>query len=212
MAEDKRNQVDTSPQEICRFWFGELDADGRASLETEARWFNKDPQFDSRVRERFEPVFEAALDGALRAWGQEPMSALALILVLDQFSRNMFRGQAKMYSGDAIALQVAKEGLRAGFDAKMGFAERTFFRMPLMHSEVLADQEACVATFEALARTYRDAGQDALATAVEDTIKFAVAHRDIVAKWGRFPHRNAILGRTSTPEEVAFLGEPGSSF
>jgi uncharacterized protein (DUF924 family) len=200
------------PEEICSFWFGELDADGRATAETQQRWFKKDPQFDALVRQRFLASYDAAVEGGLDSWRREPRGALALILVLDQFSRNMFRGEAQMYSGDDIALAVAKEGLAAGLDAEMGVAERTFFRMPLMHSEVLADQDACVATFEALASEYRDSGREGLAKSVEGTLEYAVAHRDIVAKWGRFPHRNAILGRTSTPEEVAFLEGPGSSF
>ena len=202
----------TQPEDICSFWFGELDADGRVIVEAQQRWFKKDPQFDSMVRQRFLATYNAAVEGALESWRHEPRGALALILVLDQFSRNMFRGEAQMYSGDDIALSAAKQGLAAGLDAEMGVAERTFFRMPMMHSEALADQDACVASFEGLASEYRNSGRDDPAEEVERTLKYALAHRDIVAKWGRFPHRNAILGRTSTPDELAFLDEPGSSF
>lgn len=200
------------PEEICTFWFGALDADGRASAEAQQRWFTKDPEFDALIRQRFLESFQAAVQGGLDAWRRAPRSALALILVVDQFSRNMFRGEARMFSGDALGLAVAKEGLTARLDEAMGVAERTFFRMPLMHSESLADQEACVAAFEALASEYRGRGRDDLAEAVGGNLKYAIAHRDIVAKWGRFPHRNALLGRVSTPEEIAFLKEPGSSF
>jgi len=202
----------TQPEDICSFWFGELDADGRATAEAQQRWFKKDPQFDSMVRQRFLATYNAAVEGALESWRHEPRGALALILVLDQFSRNMFRGEAQMYSGDEFARSVAKEGLAASLDAEMGIAERTFFRMPLMHSEVLADQDACVTAFEVLASEYRDSGREVLAGDAEATLKYAIAHREIVANWGRFPHRNAILGRTCTPEELAFLEEPGSSF
>lgn len=200
------------PEDVCAFWFGELDAEGRATKETSARWFQKDPQFDALVRDRFHASFEAALAGELDAWRRTPLGALGLILILDQFTRNMFRDQPQMFAGDSLALTVAKEALATHLDADMGVAERTFFRMPLMHSESIDDQNACVEAFGKLHSEYLEARRPDLATIIENNVRYAVAHRDIVAKWGRFPHRNAILGRASTPAELAFLKEPGSSF
>jgi uncharacterized protein (DUF924 family) len=148
------------------------------------------------------------LDGGLTDWESEPRSALALILLLDQFTRNVFRGSKDMYAGDERALAVAQQALASGHDAELPWCCRPFLYMPFMHSESLPEQEACVGFFEQLARD----APAALRPGFMNNHRFAVAHRDIVARFGRFPHRNALLGRLSSDAESEFLEQPGSSF
>ena len=173
--------------DVLDFWFADP-----------ARWWRKDPAFDAEIRQRFEALHTAIERGDHEAWRQTPRGALAYVLVLDQFSRNMFRDTAKSFASDAQALAAAKDAIDRGFDAQLTPAERTWFYLPLMHSEALADQERCVALFQTI-----DAPEN---------LDFAKKHRDIIVRFGRFPHRNAILGRPSTPEELEFLTQPGSSF
>ena len=175
--------------DILKFWFSE---------KVRLRWFVKDGAFDQRIREEFLSVYEDACAGRLDAWKHSASGILALILVFDQFPRNMFRDSPRAFAMDAQARALVYEGLEQGYDTELSEVECVFFYMPLMHSERLEDQETSVGLYEALGRA--------------DNLEFAVRHRDIVARFGRFPHRNAVLGRTSTEEEVAFLTQPGSSF
>ena len=175
-------------QDVVAFWFDEL--------EPKQHWV-KDPALDEAIRARFLPTYEAAVAGELEGWLDEPNSCLAYVIVLDQFSRNMFRGTGRMFAADEQARRATERALERGYDRQLPEARRSFLYMPLMHSEDLADQDRCVELFEAQGG---------------DSASFARAHRDIIARWGRFPHRNALLGRTSTPEELAFLEQPGSSF
>jgi uncharacterized protein (DUF924 family) len=161
-----------------------------------ALWFAKDDQFDARFRERFLRDHEAAARGELTQWQATPEGALALVILLDQFPRNAFRGTSRMYDTDAMARKVANTAFAAGYDQKLPRELRKFLVLPFAHSEVLADQERSVA----LARRI---GPDDLAHAEH--------HRDIVRRFGRFPHRNAILGRESTPEEKHYLDNGGYS-
>jgi uncharacterized protein (DUF924 family) len=195
-------------EEVLQFWFGTLDDDGRADAQHTASWFKKDPDFDAEIVRRFTGLYEAFREEKLPAWANGPRGLLAAILVLDQFSRNMFRDNAKMYAFDERALRLSFEYIALGFDEDAPTAHRTFSYMPLMHSERLVDQERCVTLFSRFAEEL--SGE--LEQAIRANLKFAIAHRDIVARFGRFPHRNAILGRESTKEELAFLSEPGSSF
>jgi uncharacterized protein (DUF924 family) len=160
------------------------------------RWFTKDESFDAACRERFLVTHEAAAAGDLNEWELNPQGALALCLLLDQFPRNMFRGTRRAYRTDPVAVDVADRAVERGHDRAVEPDMRRFFYLPFMHSEELAEQERSVALNEALGD--------------EDSIKWARHHRDIVARFGRFPHRNAILGRESTPEEAAFLAEDGA--
>lgn len=188
---------------ILAEWFGELDAQGLADEAHVRRWFTKDPAFDEFLRETFGALVEAALAGDLDAWAATPRGALARILLLDQMTRNIFRDTPKMFAGDALGRAATEAAIAAGFDERLRPHERAFLYMPLMHAEDLAVQERCVACFESLARIHETfAGQ----------VDYAEQHRDIVARFGRFPHRNELLGRASTDEERAFLKEPGSSF
>jgi uncharacterized protein (DUF924 family) len=159
------------------------------------KWYAKDAVFDDDIRARFLPTYEAAAAGRLSAWEENPEGALALIVTLDQFPRNMFRGDAHTYAADPLARVVAERAIARGFDKKFAVPECTFFYLPFEHSENLADQERCVD----LNRATGDA----------DALKWADLHADIIRRFGRFPHRNAVLGRETTPEEQAFLDGGG---
>lgn len=159
------------------------------------KWFKKDIAFDDEIRARFLETYEAAVAGKLSGWEQTAESALALILVLDQFPRNMFRGDARTFAADPLARAVAGRALARGFDRAMALSDRQFFYLPFEHSETLADQERCCALF----RSTGDA----------DLLKWAELHADIIRRFGRFPHRNAVLGRATTLEEQAFLDGGG---
>jgi uncharacterized protein (DUF924 family) len=195
-------------EEILTFWFGDLDEHGRADEAHVARWWKKDAAFDEAVRQRFGAVHEAVAKGACDAWLESPRGRLAYIIVLDQLSRNMFRGTAGMFAEDAKALAAALEGIERGVDKGLGHDERTFFYMPLMHSEDAEVQQRCVDAFA----SFRDELTGDRRARVEYNLKFAEQHRDIILRFGRYPHRNELLGRASTPEELTFLTQPGSSF
>jgi uncharacterized protein (DUF924 family) len=160
------------------------------------KWFAKDEGFDEACRRRFLLTHEAAARGDLNEWELSPQGALALCLLLDQFPRNMFRGTRRAYQTDPVAAMVADRAIERGHDRAVAPDLRRFFYLPFMHSEELAEQERSVALNEALGE--------------EESIKWARHHRDIVARFGRFPHRNEILGRESTAEERAFLTEEGA--
>ena len=159
------------------------------------KWFEKDTAFDDDIRARFLATYEAAAAGKLSGWEQTAEGALALAIVLDQFPRNMFRGDARTYAADALAREVAARALARGFDRQVPSPEWQFFYLPLEHSESLPDQERCSALFAA-------AGD-------ADLLKWAELHADIIRRFGRFPHRNGLLGRATTPEEQAFLDGGG---
>ena len=159
------------------------------------RWFGKDEAVDSELRLRFLSVYQEAARGDLDGWMASAEGALALVIVLDQFPRNMFRDSARAFATDAKALILARRAVDVGFDTQVEAALRRFLYLPFMHSETLADQERCVTLC-------RDAGD-------EEGVKFAIVHRDIIARFGRFPHRNSVLGRATTIEEQAFLDSGG---
>ncbi len=196
------------PEEVLAFWFVSLDANGFASEETAKRWFTKDPTFDEEIRARFGALHAELAAGRDHGWLAAPRSTLAYVIVLDQFSRNMHRGTPGMFASDPLALAAARAAADRGDDRKLATQERTFLYMPFMHSESLADQERCLELFRALA----DEQPPETKARIEQNHHFGVRHRDIVERFGRFPHRNEVLGRASTPEEVAFLTEPSSSF
>jgi uncharacterized protein (DUF924 family) len=170
-----------TPEDVLTFWFSD---------EARARWFDRDNAFDEKVHRGFADVYEAARQGRLSDWEQTPRGLLALVIVLDQFPRNLFRGSARAYESDPTALSLAQLGVANGFDAAIEPEQRRFLYMPYMHSEALAVQNQSVALFASL---------DA-----EDAA-FAREHREIILRFRRFPHRNAALGRRGTSEEEAFL-------
>ena len=184
--------------EILRFWFGDTADYGKV----QKRWFEKDPTFDALVAKRYQKLHQEMLDGAHREWLQTPRACLARILVLDQFPRHIHRGNAAAFSSDPLALEAAKPLVDKGWDRDLLPVERMFAYLPFQHSESLAEQERSCALCKPLA-----------AFPETPTVhRYAVAHRDIIARFGRFPHRNAALGRASTAEEAEFLKQPGSSF
>lgn len=185
-----------SVAEILEFWF----PPGTAAKRPE--WFGKDPGFDRTIRERFGAAIEAALAGAFEEWCGTARGALARILLLDQFTRNAFRGTPKAFAGDAAALATAGNAVERGFDRELGPCERWFMYLPFEHAESLAVQDRSIALFRALADE----------SDLADPLEWAIRHRAIIERFGRFPHRNPILGRESTADELAFLREPGSSF
>lgn len=159
------------------------------------RWFTRDFAFDTEIRERFFDTYEAAAAGKFSDWEKSAQGALALLILLDQFPRNMFRGDRRAYETDGVARSVADRAIGRGFDRQVPHFERQFFYLPFQHSENLADQERCVE----LARGYGD----------DEFAKYAERHADILRRFGRFPHRNATLGRATRPQEQAFLDAGG---
>jgi uncharacterized protein (DUF924 family) len=191
--------VPSSPGEILDFWFGREDEPGYGGFRD--AWFQKDEAFDREVEDRFRDDYERAASGNLDGWREEARSALALVILLDQFPRNMFRGDARTHATDAKALEAAEYAVERALDRELPAFQRMFLYMPFMHSEDGEVQRRSVELFE---RLKEDGGPD--------VTSYAVGHRDIVERFGRFPHRNAILGRETTPEEAEFLTQPGSSF
>ena len=193
--------VDPRAAEVLDFWFGHP---GDAQyLKPREAWFRKDAAFDALIVQRFGALVDAALCGELAHWARQPLSALAQVIVLDQFTRNTRRGTAGMFAGDARALAAARAMVADGDDLRLAGVQRQFVYLPFEHSEALADQVECLRLFEQLGRE-----EPALA----DLLEWARKHHDVVARFGRFPHRNAALGRASTAEEIAFLQQPGSGF
>jgi uncharacterized protein (DUF924 family) len=188
-------------EDVLTFWMG----DGSRFRD---EWFRRDEAFDAEVRARFEGVLDAASRGDLDAWATTPRGRLALVVVLDQFSRNALRGTARSFAQDTRAQRTATEGIDRGEDRGLPPLERMFLYMPLMHAEDRAAQARSVALFEELARD-APAG---LERALADALRFARMHRDIVERFGRFPHRNATLGRESTAAEVEFSKKDGPGF
>ncbi|MFL6567331.1 MAG: DUF924 family protein [Burkholderiales bacterium] len=188
----------SSAAEVLLFWFGTPPERGKAHK----RWFVKDEAFDREVRERFLPLYEEAAAGKLAQLKESAGDCLARIVVLDQFPRNMFRGTARAFATDAFALEAARHAVAQGFDRALLPVERLFVYLPFEHSEALADQDRSCELTQAL-EAYPE---------TNDVYRYALLHRDIIRRFGRFPHRNAILGRASTPEELEFLKGPGSSF
>src|ERR1700704_5470730 len=176
-----------SVAEVVSFWRG-------AGPE---RWFDKDGAFDEEIRTRFLATHEAAAAGKLSGWEQTALGALAMLILLDQFPRNMFRGEARTFATDPLARAIAAGGIVRGFDAQVPAELRGFFYLPFEHSEDIADQERGIAFYKA--------SGDA------DGLKWAELHADIIRRFGRFPHRNAVLGRATAPEEQAFLDGGGFS-
>lgn len=187
-------------KDVLAFWFGWPDAADYGQYRQS--WFVKDAAFDAVIRERFLDTWQRAAQGTLLDWMTSPRSTLALIVLTDQFPRNLFRGDARAFSSDSVALQVARNMVDAGLDAELLPVERAFVYLPFEHAEDPVMQERSVRLFTALEA--HPAGPQML--------DYARRHRDVIARFGRFPHRNAALGRMSTPEELDWLAQPGSGF
>jgi len=178
-----------SAKEVIKFWFDEIEPRQR---------FAKDPDFDELIRSRFAAHHELARQGLLYTWREHPLDALAEIIILDQFSRNMFRDTANAFAFDTLALVLAQEAIRRKLDTELENGKKAFLYMPFMHSESREIHEIAVYLFDQ--------------PGLEDNFHFELKHKEIIDRFGRYPHRNAVLGRTSTEEELEFLSRPGSSF
>ena len=174
--------MSVSPHDVVSLWFSER---------VKPLWFNSTPEFDAELREHFGETLRAAGRGELEDWMQSSEGALALVIVLDQFPLNIYRGQPEAFATEAASRRVAAAAIERGFDQAMSDIQRAFLYLPFMHSEEPADQDRSVTLFETAGLT--------------DNVKWAKHHRNIIRRFGRFPHRNAILGRESTPEELAYL-------
>ncbi|MGD1935717.1 MAG: DUF924 family protein [Candidatus Phaeomarinobacter sp.] len=179
---------DVTAKDVVSFWL----AAG------EDKWFSKDDAFDAEIKARFGEAVIAAADGRYDNWAATAEGALALIILLDQFPRNLHRGSADAFAYDAQALAVTRKAIEDGHDMAIQAEDRSWFYMPFMHSEELVDQERCISL---VSERLVDA---------EETLKFAIVHRDLIARFGRFPHRNALFGRTSTAEEENYLSSDGA--
>ena len=171
-----------SPQDIVEFWFSDA---------VRPLWFNSTTAFDDELRDRFEWVWQQAANGELDHWAESAEGALALVILLDQIPLNIYRGKAQSFSTEAKARDIAERTVEKGWDTDLTSEQKAFLYMPFMHSESLLDQDRSVALYEA--------------AGLQDNLIFAKHHRDIIRRFGRFPHRNAILGRKSTPAELAYL-------
>ncbi len=189
-----------TPAAVLEFWFG-------SDAAVDQRWFKRSEAYDQSITQRFGATVAGALAGRLDGWSAHTDGALALILLLDQFTRNMYRGTPQAFAGDARALALALQLVASGEHLQMPPLQRWFAYMPLEHAEDAALQQQCVRLFEVLAG---NAGPHR--AALTGALDYARRHRDVVARFGRFPHRNAVLGRASSAEEKAFLLQPGSSF
>jgi len=176
-------------EEVLTFWFEQNGP---------AQWWTRDPQFDAAIRSRFGALHDQAVLGELHDWRHTPEGRLAEIIVLDQFSRNLYRDDAHAFAADGTALALAQEAVRIGADQAVPSVRRQFFYMPYQHSESPRIHEVAVALFESLGDP--------------EFLGYERRHKAIIDRFGRYPHRNRVLGRPSTPEETAFLREPGSSF
>lgn len=194
--------------ELLELWFGVDDDDAKAGEKQAALWWGQSSETDELLSARFGQAASAAAAGTLDHWTGSPKGRLALILLLDQLPRVIHRGQPGAFAQDEKALQVANQGLKSGADRLLRPIERVFFYLPFEHSEARADQQRSVELFEALAAEVPEGWRKAF----DSYVDFALRHQRIVDRFGRFPHRNVILGRESTPEEIEFLKEPGSGF
>lgn len=194
----------SSVDAVVTFWFGNTAGEAPAP-QTQTRWFKKSDAFDAEIRAQFGDLHQALMDGAHADWLETPRGCVAQILVLDQFSRNLFRGDPRSFASDALALAATDRVLERGWLTELGEHEQCFVLMPLMHAENSERQAQSVREFEALAERASGDGFDS-------NVDYAYRHKKIIDRFGRYPHRNAVLGRESTPEEVEFLTQPGSSF
>lgn len=197
-----------TPETILEFWFGTNADDAAVAAERSKLWWIKRDETDRVIRERFESTLLKAARRELDAWADTPRGRLALILLTDQFTRNMYRNTPASFAHDELARGWCREGLRDKVHLALWPIQRVFFYLPLEHSESLEDQVQAVALFRELTEGADAQGREVFAGFLD----YALRHRDVIARFGRFPHRNQILGRASTEEEMAFLKQPGSSF
>lgn len=202
------NRVDCpEAADVLDFWFGDFDDPENVKRRREL-WFASKRAQDRDIRERFGGLHERAQGGELDAWVEQPQTALALVVLLDQFTRNLYRGTARAFTNDARALELARAGIDRGFDRSLHVVQRAFFYMPFQHSENRDDQAQSVALFEALLRD----SPAPFKPFAEDSREYAVLHKEIIERFGRFPHRNELLGRRASEQEKRYLEQGGQRF
>jgi len=192
-------RVPSTPADVLDFWFDDA---------SQALWFTRSDAFDATIAERFGDALEAALRGELDGWAETPDGWLALLILRDQFSRNLYRNDARAWSGDADTQVMTLAGIARGFDRQLVPLRRVFAYMPLEHAESRVLQRHCVYLFERLVAEQTQERRAAL----QQYLDYARRHHDVIERFGRFPHRNAILGRADTPDEQAYLATPGAGF
>lgn len=204
---------------ILDFWFGSASNSGsktktagksaqQIAQQQSKLWWSKDENIDRDIRHRFEPTLKALLTGHYNSWFETPQGRLAAIIVLDQFSRNMYRDNAQAFSQDSLALYWTLQGIRQGEDKKLTPLQRVFFYLPLEHCEQINMQNLAIEKFEQLAADT----PESFAELAKGFVSYAHQHREVIARFGRFPHRNALLNRNSSEEELAYLAQPGAGF
>jgi uncharacterized protein (DUF924 family) len=199
--------------DVLGYWLGSAQPDTAGALACKNLWFIKSDATDQQIRERFGALVEDALAGRLDGWAGTALGRLALIVLLDQFTRNLFRGTPRSFAGDPQALQLALDGIAQGHDrhADLPAVARIFCYLPLEHAEDMALQDRSVAAFQALA-DQAGTGPANVREFLAGTLDYAHRHREVIARYGRFPHRNPILGRESTAQEQEYLAQPGAGF
>lgn len=197
-----------TPEAVLDYWFGASGTAGEIAARQSKLWFGKLPEKDREVSECFTPTFNAATTGLLDDWATSPRGRLALVIVLDQFPHHIHRDTPEAFAQDAKALALSLAALATGEDQSLTLIERVFLYLPLEHAESMTMQDLSVAQYQELVT---DAGESERAL-FENFLDYAHKHREVVLRFGRFPHRNAILGRSSSAEEIAFLKQPGSRF
>ncbi|WP_088332055.1 DUF924 family protein [Lacimicrobium sp. SS2-24] len=200
--------IDIAYEQILAFWFGDIEGE-LSSADKQRMWYRSNPETDHLIRERFHNVLELADRGELKHWLDNPQGRLAMILLFDQFTRNIYRGSAQAFSYDDKALDLCQQGIEKGEDKQLRLVERLFFYHPLEHAEDKQVQQQSVACFAALLQEYPEGEQHLAAL---NAYHFAVEHRDIVHEFGRFPHRNKVLGRVSSEQEQRYLQQGGKRF
>ncbi len=201
------SQTQVTPDTILEFWFGDSRGDPQAIAARIDIWFGRDEAFDHSVRDHFTDVLESANRGEYKRWKLTPLGTLALIITFDQLPRNIYRSMPQAFAYDERALALCRDGVAMGIDRELETIERAFFYMPLEHAEDADAQDKCVACFQQL---HAEAPDGMKEIAKKNFLEYAVIHRDVVHRFGRFPHRNLVLGRTSTPAEIEWIADhPG---
>jgi len=210
LMEKRENTDEIRQNAVLEYWFGDLKEGEAPPDDVVARWWGKDQKTDDYIRENFGRDLEEAAKGGLAGWEETPRGTLALIIVLDQFSRNVYRDDPRAFAEDGRALEAALTGIAKGFDRRLHPVMRVFFYMPFMHSEDLSMQERSLELFRGLENEFSSVPD--VSEMLSGNRDYAERHYEIVKRFGRYPHRNRILGRVSTPDEIEFLKQPGSSF
>lgn len=199
-----------SADEVLQFWLGAARPSNSEALQHKQQWFSKSDALDARIRQHFEPAVQAALHGGVQGWAQGAWETLARIILLDQFTRNIYRGTPQSFAGDPSALQLALGLCDGGQDQQLPAVVRVFVYLPLEHAEDPALQQRSVQLFAQLKDSHPEPAD--LQAYLQGTWDYALRHEAVIARFGRFPHRNGILGRSNTPEEAAYLAQPGAGF